>query len=369
MEMKRVDRLAKKFVAVLMMLIVFASATCMAAFAEVNGQVRQYKVYTSLGDSCGSGFGLPDYNKYGRFVQYGHRVKGAYPDLVAKAVRAKKLNQMCVPDFRTNELRFLLDSGNQGDWILQTQAWNMTLGGYNKEVLNSWRPAYQKAVREADLITLDIGVNDTWFDLIAWVYSVKQHGLVDGAPQGTLEQELAMYGPDITIQRNVQAFLNAVATTPANLPTYAATWLDMIVKYLTDFYKNYEAIVRQIYALNPDVTIVALSCYNPYKAWNVASAGPIVGGGYTALNLVYQPMLNTMNQFKQSFVNQYRGRYYYVDVTQTELFCDTHPFLSVYENVTMYDNSGFNPHPTPAGQQYEAAKIIEALPAYVSYNY
>ena len=145
MEMKRVDRLAKKFVAVLMMLIVFASATCMAAFAEVNGQVRQYKVYTSLGDSCGSGFGLPDYNKYGRFVQYGHRVKGAYPDLVAKAVRAKKLNQMCVPDFRTNELRFLLDSGNQGDWILQTQAWNMTLGGYNKEVLNSWRPAYQKA--------------------------------------------------------------------------------------------------------------------------------------------------------------------------------------------------------------------------------
>ena len=68
-------------------------------------------------------------------------------------------------------------------------------------------------------------------------------------------------------------------------------------------------------------------------------------------------------------MNQYRGRYYYVDVTQTELFCDTHPFLSVYENVTMYDNSGFNPHPTPAGHQYEAAKIIEALPAYVSYNY
>ena len=241
----------------------------------------------------------------------------------------------------------------------------MTLGGYNKEVLNDWRPAYQKAVKQADLITLDIGVNDTWFDLIAWVYSVKQDGLVNGYPQGTLEQELATYGPDVTIQRNVQAFLNAIFTRPGNLPTYAGTWLDMIIKYLTDFYNNYRAIVKQIYALNPDVTIVALSSYNPYKAWSVGNAGPIVGGGYTALNLIYQPMLNTMNQFKQSFETEYRGQYYYVDVTQTELFCDTHPFLSLYENTTMYGNSGFNPHPTPAGHQYEASKIIEALPARV----
>lgn len=355
----------KQAVAALLMLVIFASATCVTAFAEPDGRVRQYKVYTSLGDSCGSGFGLPEYNAAGKFVQYGRRITGAYPDLVANAVRAKKLNQMCVPDFRTNELRFLLDNGNQGDWILETQAWNMTLGGYNKEVLKSWRPAYQKAVKQADLITLDIGVNDTWFDLIAWVYSVKQDGLVSGYPQGTLEQELATYGPDVTIQRNVQAFLNAIFTRPGNLPTYAGTWLDMIIKYLTDFYNNYRAIVKQIYALNPDVTIVALSSYNPYKAWSVGNAGPIVGGGYTALNLIYQPMLNTMNQFKQSFETEYRGQYYYVDVTQTELFCDTHPFLSLYENTTMYGNSGFNPHPTPAGHQYEASKIIEALPARV----
>ena len=31
----------------------------------------------------------------------------------------------------------------------------------------------------------------------------------------------------------------------------------------------------------------------------------------------------------------------------------------------MYENSGFNPHPTAAGHQYEAAKIIEVLPARV----
>ena len=42
-----------------------------------------------------------------------------------------------------------------------------------------------------------------------------------------------------------------------------------------------------------------------------------------------------------------------------------HPFLSLYENTTMYENSGFNPHPTAAGHQYEAAKIIEVLPARV----
>lgn len=135
----------KQAVAALLMLVIFASATCVTAFAEPDGRVRQYKVYTSLGDSCGSGFGLPEYNAAGKFVQYGRRITGAYPDLVANAVRAKKLNQMCVPDFRTNELRFLLDNGNQGDWILETQAWNMTLGGYNKEVLKSWRPAYQKS--------------------------------------------------------------------------------------------------------------------------------------------------------------------------------------------------------------------------------
>lgn len=361
MERNRIRHTWQKVVAVAMLLAIMVSATCISAFAADTRKVKQYRIYTSLGDSCGSGFGLDDYNKYGKFVQKGHRVTGAYPDLVAKAVGAKKLYQCCVPDLRAADLRYLLDNSCQGDWILSSQAWNMTLGGYDKATLNSWRSHYQNAVKKSNLITLDIGVNDTWFPFIAWIYAVKEDGTVNGEKQGTLMEELDRYGADETVKRNLTAFLNAIATNPQNFPQYLAQYIDAMVIYFTDFYKSYKAIVERIYELNPNATVVALSSYNPYKEWTPTKAGVAVGVPYSLINLVYQPMQNMMNAYKQSFESQYPGKYIYVDVTQTELFCDSHPMISVYEHTTM-DNSGFNPHPTYNGHMYEATQIITALP-------
>ena len=85
---------------------------------------------------------------------------------------------------------------------------------------------------------------------------------------------------------------------------------------------------------------------------------------------------------RQDPQNLLSGQYAAMDNPKLDYHATCFPILPVMNGYTepgeevqlialdeRYDNSGFNPHPTPAGHQYEAAKIIEALPAYVSYNY
>ena len=374
--------------ALLLALAMAVSVLSTGAFAATSGNVKSYKNYLALGDSIGSGFGQPAYNQYNRMVVWGQRIPGSYADLVAKATKSN-LQMLCMPGYTTACLRYELDDNfTLHDWEIQELS-NFTYGAYDQAFLDQMRGTFRNAIRKADLISLDIGINDTWYSTIALIYyiaeSANNENLKYGDTRGTLEYELQQYGSMGAVSRNALAYLDGFATNPTQWARFWALWVQNLSGYLTAFKENYDAIVKGIYRYNPNATIVAVGGYNPYKDWkilpidglhaklvisdNVTNVNiPVLGevdipGTFnlrTGIAAVPQTMYDLFNATRESYTAKYPGQYYYADVPDTEMIGGLS--VSLYEFSSL-DDSGFNPHPTAAGHQYMADQIIGALPS------
>lgn len=101
---------------------------------------------------------------------YNQAPAGSYPALLQKALSDQqgntvKLDQLAISSMRAEELRILLDNNYNGDAY---SAWRFTAGdnwfdiadGTKDGDFSQLRSEYQTAVKNADLITVDIGVNN-----------------------------------------------------------------------------------------------------------------------------------------------------------------------------------------------------------------
>ena len=118
----------------------------------------------------------------------------------------------CMPGYTSAALRYELDdSFNMHDWEMEELP-NFTFGAYDQAFLDNMKSDFRQNIAKADLITLDIGVNDTWYRTIALIYYIAESAnnpdLKYGDTRGTLEQELAKYGSMGTVVRNAMAYLD-----------------------------------------------------------------------------------------------------------------------------------------------------------------
>ncbi len=309
-----------------------------------------YKVITALGDSASSGYGLADYAQYDSLVVYEKRIAGSYPDLLGKAYGAK-VNAYGVSGIRSSELRFLLDNNYPGDDLLREGVMGtLSEGEITVEKLNALRSDYQNAVKEADLITLDLGFDDIWLPTIATIYDqADKSRFGDGF---SIKDSVAKYGPELTVASNVGHYLASWLTQPINWVPFWLEWDKAVLMFLHDFYFNYDEIVKRIYQLNPDVTIVALGCYNPCAGWSLLYRGD------NAIEHVLQPYFDYVNAEKAKFKDIY-DNYHYVLERDVELI-NTKYTLPLYENLTL-DDTGFNPHPTANGHRTIANLVLDEL--------
>ncbi|MBQ8062899.1 MAG: SGNH/GDSL hydrolase family protein, partial [Clostridia bacterium] len=109
----------KKLIAALLLVVMLVPLFSFASFAKTEPVSKKVKVVTSLGDSASSGFGLPDYNRHGKQILYGERIKDSYPDLVTRKLGAETLHPFGISGIRTYDLRYLLDSDFEADYILK----------------------------------------------------------------------------------------------------------------------------------------------------------------------------------------------------------------------------------------------------------
>ena len=221
--MKKVKKILAAVLALAMALAVLSTT----AFAATPNTVKHYKRYLALGDSIGSGFGQPDYNKQGKMVVWGQRIPGNYADWVSKWT-GSSLTMRCMPGYTTACLRYELDDTYQmHDWEVHELP-NFTSNAYDKEFLDNMKSDFKNNVRNSDLITLDIGINDTWYSTISLIYyiaeSATNSNLKYGDTRGTLDEELAKYGSMGTVLRNAAAYLDGFATNPAKWAQFWMLW-------------------------------------------------------------------------------------------------------------------------------------------------
>ena len=335
-------KVTKRIISLFLALMMMAMAFGIEAFAATATTVRQYKVYTSLGDSIAAGYSTPDYTNHADRILSKRRIEGSYPALLADDVLAVKFYPYAQPGFRTAELRLLLDeTGNyKGDELTDTILPMQTDNFSNLKSVSAQRTEYIKAVKEADLITLDIGLNDTQFPMVAAALEVEKDLPFD--PH--YESEIADIAKQLGSVGKLMEYAYACIKVPLSTPRYAIAIAKALNLVFVEFKNNYDAIVKSIYSLNPDVTVVAVGTYNPFGGW---TAGGI------DIGKLFQPLYDNMNKTKKSYCSTYGKQYLYVDTSDVEKITNSTPPL---------DAGGFDPHPTLAGHQYIEKQILTALP-------
>lgn len=339
------------FAFMLVFAIITSTLTCFAIELNqeaVNEHRGQFKNYLLLGDSVASGYRdvMCDeddaYNKTYQETVY-CRVPGSYADVLTKAIiEDDTMTAFAAPGYRTVEIRYMLeDDFDEADDYMFHPAQLNTVGDAGSE---EYRTAYKKAVAEADLITLGVGGND-WGAYLGWVvsdifekenvadeYTEQLQGIIEG---GTMDVE--------TIKSLVEIVHLAGA-----LPELVATLPSALSDGLSNFYKNWDIMIQDIYDLNPDVTLMVLgmsdnSVKGKYYSYNGEEGEPISTDAVTQSEVV-----TTIVDFIMTVGN-------------TPMIEGAEKFGYTYVDTagTTYVES----HPDADGHVYIANKIIEALPS------
>ena len=323
----------RPFVRVLSLLLavtLLAGMLTVAASAASLDNVRHYDVYVCLGDSVAEGFG-PDYQDYVGLKRADH----AYHAYVADAVTADAFYPMARPGGSTGEVRFYLDN----DYAYNSADFRIPL---DEETATALRAEVQKAVANADLITLNVGSNDLFTTSLFAVAAVLYAD--SGIPED-LQNMLSNYGE---MGKAFQSML-VTAEKLGRLPEVLRTFTEKITEGFNTFRTNWNAICKSIYALNPDVTLVAVGFFNPVRSLRLSSTQPQIGQ-------MMDPIAHMLNTFVR-YQADYARQYLFADVYNTEC----------YELVPVDDptfGSTLVPavHPTHEGHKYMAQQIVKVLP-------
>lgn len=336
-------KVTKRIVSLLLALVMMLSVLSVVASAATATTVRQYKTYVSIGDSVGAGFSLPDYDKYGTLVVTKKRIEGSWPSIVGDAVQANNFVPLSQPGFRTTELRVLVDNSYEGDRITKELISELAGVPYGGKEIIAQRKEYQDAIKKADLITLECGLNDTWLPLMATAHDIEDaNPLTEQYLPDVYEylNDFGSIGDVIKNGMNTTGLIFAAPQVPLILADQMGTW---IPRYIRD----YDILVKKIFELNPNATVVATSCYNPFTEWTIPEENGI------AILMLLQPMYDILNVVKQQYVSQYPGQYFLADINDVKV--RTNSFSSLQQG-------GFDPHPTAAGHKYIAKQVLGVLP-------
>lgn len=316
----------KRFSAVL--LAVLMIAVCIVPSFAVS---RQYKNYAVLGDSIPTGYMMPGYAYAGRKKVLWPIVPNSYPTFVAKGVGAKNTYMLAHSGYRTADLRRVLDPDFAGDYFnarrLPKQA---DVYAVDQAGLEKLRKGVIKYLAKSDLITLQIGANDS-FQVIVILFEMLREN-------EALMAELQAAGatdPDVTTKA-----LQKIAEDNETLLRI----LEMELASVQAFRSNFDVIIKRIREINPDAKVVVMGLYNPLEVTKIAGISPAP---------LIQPLIQGFNDY-MAFGSRYSDEYTYCPLTNIENYMGTG---QLFANPELPGDV----HPTAKGHRQIAEQVLAVL--------
>ena len=352
---------------ILSFVLVLAMVFALCAPALAAGSYEPYRYYMCVGDSIAAGCGLTKdgsetdfslaaddytvvYNE--NYIYYGYdftAVPTAYHSMVAKALDAKLL-QCARSGMRAVELRYFLEGVyNEYD---ETRWWDNSVfdvdgNGFTLDDLDSINEQvnYPKMVKKTNVLSINVGSND--------VFSFSLLGSL-----GILTAE----DPESETLKNIKAYLNnggnmgvafgkliEYCQTMGKMTEFVTTLTETFSKTYKQFTENYSAILKKVYELNPDITVVAVGVFNPFAYFTLKSDSKYDLGALMA------PMVRQINNYLKLQTYKY-DNLYYADVVGTETYDMS------YDDPNIWQLFAIKVHPTLAGHRYMAEQILSVLP-------
>lgn len=359
---------AKKTICLLLVLTMMAGLGIGAFAAKAKEKVYDYDKYMCIGDSIAAGCGLTksgeetvfDQNAENfayvyseQYMNLGHNyavVPKAYHSLVAKTIDAELL-QCARSGMRAVELRYWLE-GVFNDFD-KTCSWDNTYfdidgNGFTLADLDAINKSvkYTQRIKEADLISINLGSND--------VFSVTF-----GAVLGKLLTENSDPALD-KVREYLEstgdiggAFVKLVDVyqTIGKIADLVKSLVESLNKTYIQYATNYNAVMKKIYKLNPDVTVVNVGVFNPLRYVRFSSTSDV------DVSFIAEGIVAEMNALLKSYELKY-DNCYYAAVPNTETY------FQCYEDPLFWQYFTLKVHPTIAGHEYMAKQIVSVLPSH-----
>lgn len=346
--------------------VVMLFALAVPAFAVSGKNYYDYENYLCLGDSVAVGYGLSrdgnptkcdqtledlatsSDNKY-IFRGYDFSVApNAYHSLVANELGANLL--MCARSgIRAVELRYMLE-GVFNDYD-PNLVWDNTYfdtdgNGFTLADLDTLNAQinYPEKVKQADLITINVGSND--------VFSLTMVEVMAELTKDSSNTALTAAADEYAATGNIGAAFGKLVEIYKAMGKIADL-ADVLTTTLNKTYKqftvNFSAVIDKIYEINPDVTIVAVGVYNPFKDLRISSDSQL------DLSAITAPVVSAINTHIASYKLTH-SNYYYADVVGTPTYTMS------YDDQYFWEYFNLKMHPTIEGHKFITEKILEALP-------
>lgn len=300
-------------------------------FVPSFAATKQYKNYAVLGDSIPTGYMLDGYKYGGRKKVLWPVVPNSYPTFVAEGVGAEHTYMLAHSGYRTADLRRVLDPDFAGDYFnarrLPKEADRYAVDQAGLEKL---RKGVIKYLEKSDLITLQIGANDS-FQVIVILFEMlreNQELLAELQASGAMD-------PNVTTKA-----LEKIAQDNETLLRI----IEMELASVQGFRNNFDVIIEKLRKINPNAKIVVLGLYNPLECLKI--------GGISPAPLI-QPLIQGFNDYMKTGC-KYSDEYTYCPLTNIENYMGT---LQLFANPELPGDV----HPTPKGHQQIAEQILAVL--------
>lgn len=308
--------------------------------AAASSKDAVYHSYVSLGDSIPAGRGVFPQQTMRGFT----RIEGIYPTLVADALGAD-FTPLAYCGFRTNEIRWMIDDDYEGDDDL-FQGSQVIL---QEPLRSQMRPVFKEAIKNADIITLNIGSND----LFSYPFRRAVAGLNLAGFAVSSEMEDNVITRSMNGDPSAANELFSAADAAGLLGTVVTNLAAGVRDAYSMFLENYSYIVDYIYENNPDVTLVAVGLLN--NAYNLKLTDQSV----IELGHIFDGIFQAINTYIQYGV-PHKGTYIYADVMGTE--CPQFEPLLGGDLNKFISTTIVRVHPSMEGHAYMAKKILQVIP-------
>lgn len=358
----------KKRIISLILCVLLVCSICIPALADNNtvGRKYDYDYYMCVGDSIAAGCSLtkdgsetyfdqetdnyltvysPDYIYYGYDFS---AIPTAYHCIVADALDAELL-QCARSGLRAVEFRYFLE-GVYNDYD-ETCFWGNTYfdtdgNGFTTDDLDAINEYvnYPEQIKKADIISINIGSND----VLSFALNMVLQEMTSDSSDPTLSaiKDFLNNGGSFG-----QAFAKLIeyAETMGMLNDVVNVLISTLDKAYDQFEVNYKAVMDKIYELNPDITVIGVGVFNPFKYFRLS------GDSDLDISAVAQPTINKINKLIKSYENG-KLEFYYADVVGTETY------LMSYDDRYFWEYFTLKVHPTLAGHRFMAEQILSVVP-------
>ena len=203
---------------------------------------------------------------------------------------------------------------------------------------------YPEKIKQADLLSINVGSND--------VFSFTLNVVLRELTKDTSDPTLNAIKDFLDKTGNVGAAFGKLIDAYQSMGKTAdlvRALTETMNKAYNQFTVNYEAIMKEVYKLNPDITVVGVGVYNPFTYFRLSEDNQLDLSGIAA------PIVTAINAHIASYKLKY-DNFYYADVVGTE----TYPMN--YDDRYFWEYFTLKVHPTIEGHQFMAQQILDALP-------